>query len=85
MQRQRKAPVSPTETSRGQKKTTAQLLPRPFSSAKLACPRIARRVQSRIVDCEATAGWPWDAQVSLMLNAFQVHIERAEARQRVAI
>ncbi len=79
-----KAPVNPAETSRGERKTVAQFIPLPFESVKQAAPRIARRVQSRMIDRVAAAGWPWDARTSLMVDALQVHIEEAEDRQGVA-
>lgn len=76
-----KAPVSPAETSRGQRKIVAQSLPLPLASVKQACPRIAGRIQSRMIDRVAAAGWPWDARTSLLVDVLQVHIEEAEARQ----
>jgi hypothetical protein len=84
MQCKTKAPVRPAETSRGQRKTVAQFIPLPLESVKQVCPRIARRVQSRMIDRVAAAGWPWDAQVSLMVDALQLHAEETENRQEAA-
>lgn len=81
MNRKKKAPVRPGTTSGGKRKTVAIQIPLPFESVKYLDPRIARRLQVRTVDRVADGGWQWDAQVSLMVDALQVHIEEAEDQQ----
>jgi hypothetical protein len=84
MQRKTKAPLGPGTAPGGNGNVPASFLPLPFESVKQAAPRIARRVQSRMIDRVAAVGWPWDAQISLMVDALQVHIEEAEDRQGMA-
>jgi hypothetical protein len=84
MQCKREAPLGPSTASGGNGNVPAQFIPLPFESVKQVCPRIARRVQSRIVDRVASAGWPWNARTSLMVDALQNRIEEAEDRQGVA-
>jgi hypothetical protein len=84
MQCKREAPLGPSTASGGYGKVPAQFIPLPFESVKQVCPRIARRVQSRMIDRVASAGWPWDVRASLMVDALQVHIEEAEDPQGVA-
>jgi hypothetical protein len=84
MQCKSKAPFGLAAASGGNGNVPAQFIPLPFESVKHVCPRIARRVQSRMIDRVAAAGWPWDVRASLMVDALQVHIEEAEDPQGVA-
>lgn len=70
---------------RGQKITVAIFIPLPFEAVNQVDHRVAGRIQSRLVDRVARAGWPWDGQVSLMVDALQVRREEAEDRQGVAV
>ena len=77
MDLKKKAPVSPTETSRGQKKVSTKLIPLPFESVKQLCPQSARAVQDGMTCRLADEGWPWDAKTSLMVDALQIQQEAA--------
>ena len=84
MSTNRKAPGSSAKTARGEKKNdNRHFVPFPIEHVNSASPRILSRMQSRIIDHIAAAGWPWDSEASLFVDEAQIWIEvTKDAEQR---